>query len=191
MSLSQLPFNLETDLERRIAEDSAWQAGARWGRPRRGHPEGTVEAHIADVLQNIDVFYGDSPLREKLRLIALLHDTFKYQVDTRLPRSGENHHAMRARRFAERYIEGRDVLDVIELHDEAYNAWQNGSRDGKWEKADRRAAALIERLGEVLPLYLAFFHCDNTTAGKQPDCLDWFRERCGKVAANESHDLEE
>lgn len=167
-------FDLETDLERRIAADPAWREGAEWGRARPGHPEGTIKAHVASVLQNVDEFYGESPFRARLRLIALVHDTFKFQVDRSQPRTGENHHAMRARRFAERYTSDEPVLDVIEMHDEAYNAWQNGNRDGKWEKARRRAAALIARLGETLPLYLAFYRCDNSTEGKEWGCFEWF-----------------
>ena len=170
-----LPFNLETELERRIADDPAWREGAEWGRPRHGHPEGTIKAHVAAVLDNVEGFYGDDPLREKLRLIALIHDTFKYQVDMDRPRAGENHHAMRARRFAERFVDDQAVLKVIELHDEAFNAWQLGNRDGKWEKARTRADRLIDRLGDTIPLYLAFYRCDNTTKGKQPDCFTWFR----------------
>ena len=175
---SQLPFNLENELERRIADDSEWQEGVEWGRPRHGHPEGTIRAHIAAVLDNVNEFYGNSPLRDELRLIAIVHDTFKYQVDIDQPRTGENHHAMRARRFAEQFVDCPALLDVIELHDEAFNAWQLGNRDDRWDKAEARAKRLITRLDDDLGLYLAFYHCDNTTEGKESDCLDWFRELC-------------
>ena len=30
------------------------QEGLAWGKPRRGHPEGTVGAHVADLLEAID-----------------------------------------------------------------------------------------------------------------------------------------
>ena len=178
-----LPFALENDLEKRIAADPAWREGADWGRPRPGHPEGTVKAHIATVLDNVDRFYGDNVDRDKLRLIALIHDTFKYQVDTDRARTGENHHAMRARRFAEKYVDDVPVLEVIELHDEAYNAWQKGNRDNNWDRAHERAKALIDRLGETRPLYLAFYHCDNTIEGKQPDSLKWFEQLCEDSSA--------
>lgn len=139
------------------------------------------------MLRNVDEFYGERPMREQLRLIALIHDTFKYQVDLDRPRAGENHHAMLARRFAERYISNEAVLDVIELHDEAYNAWQKGNREGKWGRARERAAALVGRLGDNLLLYLAFYHCDNATAGKDQHCLQWFREFCeGGTGVDES-----
>ena len=173
-----LPFELENDLERRISADPAWQEGIEWGQPRPGHPEGRVKAHIAAVLENVDRFYNENSDRSKLRLIALVHDTFKHQVDINRTRSGDNHHAMRARRFAESYLSDKSVLEVIELHDEAYNAWQKGNRDNNWDRAHQRASALIERLGDNLPLYLAFYHCDNTIEGKQPDSLNWFSALC-------------
>lgn len=176
-----LPFTLQTDLERRIASDPQWREGIEWGRPRRGHPEGTIKAHIAAVLKNVDQLFGSSPHHEALRLIALVHDTFKYQVDLKSPRSGENHHAMRARRFAERFVAEPEILEVVELHDEAYNAWQLGNRDNRWDKAEQRAARLIDRLANRVDLYLAFYECDNSTTGKQPDCFEWFRDRVTNV----------
>ena len=78
----QLPFKLENALEQRIAADPEWLAGVDWGRPRHGHLEGTIKAHVAAVLQNVDDFYGDSLLRADLRLIALVHDTLR---TSRLP----------------------------------------------------------------------------------------------------------
>src|SRR4051794_8210740 len=126
----------ETPLEARICADPAWQAGLRWGEPRPGHPEGTVGAHLADVVANVDRVALDADDRERLRLIALVHDTFKADVDRSQSRTGENHHAMRARRFAERHITDDDLLDVIELHDDAYIAWRHGDRTGDWDEAE-------------------------------------------------------
>jgi hypothetical protein len=179
---AQLPFNLENQLEQQIADDPDWREGVEWGRPRHGHPEGTIKAHIAAVLANVDDFYADSPFRNELRLIALVHDTFKYQVDMDRPRTGENHHAMRARRFAERFVDDQAVLMVIELHDAAFNAWQRGNRDGKWDKATARGKRLIERLGDTRSLYLAFYVCDNTTEGKEPHCLEWLSALCDDLS---------
>jgi hypothetical protein len=175
---TDLPFDLESDLERAIACDPAWRSGLGHGEPRPGHPEaeGSVARHVAEVLANVECFYGDSGLRGRLRLIALVHDTFKYQVDPSHRKTGENHHAMRARRFAERYTSDSDLLDVIELHDEAYNAWQKSHRDANWERAEERAQALLDRLGENRVLYLAFYRCDNVTGDKSQEPLRWFEE---------------
>jgi hypothetical protein len=169
-----LPFELETDLERRICADPEWQEGAAWGVPRPGHWEGAISAHIAEVLGNIDDAEPNDEDRTKLRLIAIVHDTFKYKVRDDRPNVGTNHHAWLARNWAERYIDDLDVLDVIELHDEAYNSWSMGARKGRWEKAEGRARNLIDRLGPRLALYLQFFRADNRTDSKRQEPLEWF-----------------
>lgn len=162
----------ETALESQIINDPLFVQGASWGVPRRGHPEGQVVYHIEEVLSNVDK-YAESNTREKLRLIALIHDTFKFKVDSTRPRTGENHHAMIARRFAENYISDQHTLDVIELHDEAYNAWVKGMNTD-WKKAEARADALLQRLGDALPLYRVFYRCDNETGNKRQDNFLWF-----------------
>src|SRR6266700_5235887 len=118
--MSVLPFTLETELEKRIAADPAWQEGVLWGIPRTGHLEGAIKYHIADVLANLDRQCLNDEERHFLRLVVLVHDTFKYQVDETRPRIGKNHHAYIARKFAERYVDDPVLLDIIELHDEAY-----------------------------------------------------------------------
>ena len=171
----------ETDLEKEIIADQDFIKGAMWGKPRNGHPEGQVIYHISSVLQNIDK-YSRSVNREKLRLIAIIHDTFKYKVDDTKSKSGENHHAMIARRFAEKYITDNELLEIIELHDEAYNSWCKGYRDGKWDKAEIRANKLIERLGDSISIYLSFYKCDNETGDKESVNFNWFSKLCDVVS---------
>jgi RimJ/RimL family protein N-acetyltransferase len=163
----------ETALERAICADPAWRTGEAWGEPRSGHPEGTVIAHVADVLANVERVALDPPDRARLRLAAIVHDAFKADVDRSRPKAGENHHAMRARRFAERYLSDADLLDVIELHDDAYLAWRQGVRDGNWPAAERRAGALLERLGGRYDLYMRFYRADNETDGKTDEHRHW------------------
>ena len=195
MTESLFPFSIEGDIEQRVAEHPDWLEGIECGRPRHGHPEGQIKFHIAAVLDNVERFFEKSPMRGDLRLIALIHDSFKYRVNYDKSRCGENHHAMIARRFAETIIGNESVLDIIELHDEAYNSWQCGNRDGRWKKAECRATALIERLGDNVALYLAFYQCDNSTEGKESDCFDWFnafvKQKRDEIAAgsrNDEHD---
>ncbi len=178
-----LPFELETDLERRIAADPAWQEGAAWGKPRPGHAEGTIAAHIADVLGNVDEQGHTGERREQLRLIALVHDVMKHRQRPYLPPRGRNDHALLARRFAERHLSDPDLLEVVELHDEAYRAWCAGGKHGRWGRAERRARALVDRLGPRLPLLLDFYRVDNATDSKTQDPLRWF-ERIAADAAD-------
>jgi hypothetical protein len=166
----------ETELEARIVSDPDWVEGIAWGEPRPSHPEGSVAAHVNEVLANVDRVALDPRDRERLRLVALIHDTFKHMVDPDRPRTGENHHALIARRFAERHLDDEELLDVIELHDEAYNAWVKGDRGGNWPAAEARARRLIERLGDALPFYLRFYRADNATGSKNQAPLEWFEE---------------
>jgi hypothetical protein len=164
----------ENPLERRIIQDPLFIAGAMWGKPRRGHPEGAVIYHIGHVLRNIDMYF-EGKKRDKLRLIAIIHDTFKYKVDKAQPRHGENHHEMIARRFAEKYISDKEILDIIELHDEAYNSWAKGNRGGGWDKAEQRAERLIARSGDSADMFMSFYRCDNETGDKQTEDYLWFQ----------------
>lgn len=154
--------------------DPEWQQGVLWGKPRPGHYEGQVMYHIADVLANVDRIARTEEERRILRLIALIHDSFKYRVDTSKPRTGPNHHAYLARKFAERYIDNPALLELIELHDEAYNSWRLGALKDRWRDAEERANRLIARLGPLVPLYIQFFRADNHTASKRRDPLTWF-----------------
>ncbi len=171
----------ETELEERIVRDPRWVAGASWGMPRPGHPEGQVGLHIVEVLRNLDRQQLQAGDRVKLRLVALVHDSFKNEVDRTSPRTGDNHHAVIARHFVERFTTDLDVLEVTELHDEAYNAWSAGNRWGDWTRASARARQLIERLGPRLSLYLAFYRADNATGDKLTTPFDWFESLATRV----------
>lgn len=166
----------ENELERSVLADPQWQEGAAWGEPRPGHPEGAIAAHIEEVLANIDREAINDADRQRLRFVALVHDTFKYRVQRDRPRTGANHHAVIARRFAERYTHDVELLELIELHDVAYNAWLKGDRGGDWAAAEARAARLLDRLGPSLPLYLRFYRADTGTGDKSPTPLAWFEQ---------------
>jgi len=164
----------ETELERRIMAEPRWQAGAHWGEPRPGHPEGTVLLHLVEVLANLDRFGLAPDVRRRLRLVALVHDAFKREVDRSRPRVGDNHHAVIARRFLAAFTDDEDVLEITELHDDAFNAWAVGHRHGRWAEAEARARELIRRLGGRLELYLVFYRADNATGDKRPESRCWF-----------------
>ena len=170
MSAAELPsveelvpgFVAENDLERVLSAAPELRRGLAWGRPRFGHPEARVGLHVAAILRRI----GDYPrLRSDLRLIALVHDSFKHAVRPGEPWSRENDHAMLARRFAERFTSDERVLCAIELHDELFWIWNNGGDD---------IAPVLARVPDV-ELYFRFVELDSTTEGKDPSLLLWIR----------------
>jgi hypothetical protein len=166
----------ENGIETAICNDPDFIAGCSYGKIRSGHPEGKIILHIKEVLGNVDKFYGEDDDRLDLRLIALVHDTFKHKVDQTKPKVGINHHGTIARKFTEKFIDNSDLLQIIEKHDEAYNAWSVGGRRGDWYKAERRAQQLIGEMTLLgcLDLYIKFYHCDNATGDKEQENYEWF-----------------
>jgi hypothetical protein len=171
-----LPFALETPLEHAIAADPIWQRGIAWGWPRPGHAEGKVMYHIVDLLANVERYALTSDDRRDLRLITLTHDSLKYLVDPGRSRSGENHHASRARRFAERYITDGRVLSIIALHDEGIHLWNRWHYTRDAQAIEVRLDVLLDQLGGDWPLFVQFFRCDNDTPSKNPEPVLWFEE---------------
>jgi len=176
-------FELEahSDLEVKIMEDLSWQEGLFYGKPRYGHPEGKIINHIHEVLDNVENlrFRVSLETYEKLRLITLIHDTFKHKVNESIAKVGKNHHAFIAREFAEQYIADNSVLEVIELHDEAYHAWRKLRHEQNHTKAENKLQELLLRLGEHLELFYLFFVCDTQTGDKTQDPLRWFESKTG------------
>lgn len=170
-------FEPETPLEERLSRDPALLEGWAWGRPRSGHPEGSVGAHVADLLATIDAWGETGTRREELRLLALLHDALKYQVNHARRRTGENHHAMRARRFAERYLDDERLLAALELHDRPYGIWRTLRRTGRFDQG--RFEEMVRRIPDM-DLFERFVELDASTEGKRPEPLDWFRRELSR-----------
>jgi hypothetical protein len=165
-------FEPENELERTLVADPALQEGLAWGRPRRGHPEGSVGAHVADLLQTVDRWGETGSRRADLRLIALVHDSMKYRVRDWLPKVGENHHAMRARRFAERYTDDERLLATIEQHDRPYALWRKLRRTGRLDEQGLRR--MLERIPDR-DLFFRFVELDGSTEGKNPEPIEWLK----------------
>jgi HD domain-containing protein len=166
-------FKPENELERRITEDPELLEGLAWGKPRRAHPEGTIGAHVADLLAKLDAEGVTGEERELLRFLALVHDSFKNKVQEWRPRTGENHHAMRARRFAERYTDDERLLSTIELHDRPYGIWRKWGRTGRLDQGALKT--LLQRIVDP-ELFIRFVELDGSTEGKNPEPVRWFKD---------------
>ena len=173
-------FSVENALEQRLANDPVMERGLGWGKPRPGHPEGTVGAHVSHLLETIDERGEERARRAELRFIALVHDTLKGSVKDWLPRTGENHHAMRARRFAECYSSDERLLATIELHDRPYSIWKRVLRTG--EPQHEVVTEMLERVPD-LGLFLVFVEIDGSTEGKDSEPVRWFRSELADRSA--------
>jgi hypothetical protein len=175
-------FQPENELEERVSSDPELLAGLAWGRPREAHPEGAVGNHVADLLAQIDTEGEAGERRTQLRFCALVHDSFKYRVRNWLPRHGCNHHASRARRFAERYTDDERLLATIEYHDRPYHLWKRMEKGGE---LDRNA---FEEMLDRIPdheLFQRFIEVDGASEAKNPEPIRWLRselEQRGLIA---------
>lgn len=183
-------FEPETELERNLVRQPELLEGLAWGEPRAGHPEGAVGTHISHLLDALDQSGETGERRELLRFMALVHDAFKYQVRDRLPRAGENHHAMRARRFAERFTDDERLLASIQFHDRPYALWRKMRKRGR---LDERGFRRMMRQIDDPELFMRFIELDGSTEGKRPEPIDWFRDELTRrgliagAAASSSH----
>ncbi|MEO1434641.1 MAG: HD domain-containing protein [Bacteroidota bacterium] len=167
----------ENVIEEQIILHPEWQEGVSWGKPRKGHPEGQVILHIREVLDNVDQLTLSVKDREKLRWITLIHDSFKYKEEFGFPRDWSKHHAVFARQFAEQLIDDPAVLDIIELHDEAYYAWRAQARFSLWSSSAKRLELLENRIGTNMNLFYWFFVCDTQTGNKTQAPIEWFEHQ--------------
>lgn len=168
----------ETELERHLLTLPEFQRGLVWGEPRFGHPEGKIALHIREVLENIECIENLSEsMRRQLRLIALVHDTFKYAETRTRPRDWSKHHGVLARRFLEQYTDDRAVLEVVETHDDAYYAWLASKNENfRRENPEKTLEHLRDKVSHCLQLYYLFFKCDTQTGDKLQTPVRWLEQ---------------
>jgi len=172
----------ENEMEKNILNDPDVLKGLCWGYPRFGHPEGKVLFHIKEIFDNIDKIAADPNFRRKLRLLALVHDTFKYQEDRKLISTDPSkHHAYIAHNYLKQYTQEEDVLQVVRTHDDAYYAWRADYAYRDPESAEVMLARLLENNGDHLDLYYTFFVCDTRTGDKNQSPIRWFEEKTGRM----------
>jgi hypothetical protein len=176
-------FEPENELEARVTQDPELLAGLAWGEPREAHPEGAVGNHVGELLDVIDSDRETGERRADLRFLAIVHDSFKYRVRNWLPRQGRNHHASRARRFAERYTDDERLLATLEFHDRPYHLWKGMRRRGELDVEGFED--MLERVPDH-DLFQRFIEVDGAGEAKNPEPIRWLRgelERRGLLAS--------
>ena len=163
----------ETPLENFFLEDPPFFKGLLWGTPRFGHPEGKIVYHIREVLDNVEKLTLSAEDRNRLRIITFVHDTFKYEEHKGSPRDWNRHHSILAKQYLEKYCDDQVILDIVELHDEAYYCWRLTQIYSQPTQSNLRLKKLLDRLGNHIQLYYLFFKCDTCTGDKNLASLYW------------------
>lgn len=118
----------------------------------------------------------DPDSRRRLRVAALVHDTWKQAVDRSIDRVPPNEHGWLAARWLERIVDDERLVSLVELHDEGYRAWR-AHQAGRGDQATARISEVARRLGADLTLFVAFYWADNRTGTKTPEQVSWFAQR--------------
>ena len=157
----------------RVTADPRYRRHVEFGQPRRGHPEGTVRAHIAELEANLERLRPRLRNAEsfwKIRFLIHTHDTFKAEARRGARIADPDSHASLARAFAAEFTTDADLLNMIQHHDEGYALWRQRARQVGYSK---------ERLDELLNtikdwnLFLVFHVVDGCTAGKDREMVRW------------------
>lgn len=172
-----MPF---LEILRQIQADTLYLESLDWGRPRRGHPEGSLRNHIQDLEANLEriqnhLLPGEY---ERLQLLIHVHDICKPDAWTGVDSDHPQNHAFLAREYLARFCDDRSLLAITQYHDDGYILYTYY----RW--ADQLTARLCTLLKEVedIELFVLFNLVDNCIPGKTTEPLDWFVERISRVA---------
>ena len=156
-----------------IQQDERYSDLLDWGTPRRGHPEGTVRAHIEELERNLTALSHKLTIaeRDRLRLLIHTHDTFKAKATRGSAITDPRSHASLGRQFLAEFCDDSDLLNMVQWHDEPYALWQKQRRSQTVD--EERLQGLIDRIDDW-DLFLAFQIIDNGTEGKSREPLQWF-----------------
>ena len=158
----------------RVLADPRYSRNVEYGHPRPGHPEGTVKAHIAELEANLDALkprLADAHTYWTLQFLIHVHDTFKADATRGVPILDPHSHASLAKLFAAELTDDRDLLNMIQFHDENYALWQQVAQTGSYDR--QRFHTLLATIQDW-NLFLLFLIVDGCTAGKERAKLVWF-----------------
>jgi hypothetical protein len=162
----------------KITADSEYVENIKWGKPRKGHIEGTIENHIDELLKNLQYLVDKFPTEFsekdilKLKILIHTHDTFKGKSKRGVSIIDKNSHSSIARRFLSKFTNDCDLLNMIQYHDEIYAIFKS-LRSGERIIYNVRFTNLINRIKDFR-LFSIFFIIDSCTKGKDISSVCWF-----------------
>lgn len=164
-------MNIHKQQLEQIQKDSRYQENIRWGSPRPGHPEGTVQKHILELESNLTALEPETTSleRDKLKLLIHVHDSFKKDAKRGVAITDPYSHASLARSFLAGYCSDQALLNMVQFHDEPYALFK---RERRGQSAERRLQELRSKIKDWR-LFLLFLVIDSATAGKSREPLHW------------------
>ena len=157
-----------------VVSDPRYLKNIEYGKPRRGHPEGKVRYHIAELEENLESMKLKGISDEqywKLKFLIHVHDAFKAEAVPDSPITNPNSHASLARKFASEFTDDVDLLNMIQYHDINFALWKQFKATGFYD-----AQRFSDLLAAIIDweLFLMFLILDGSTSGKDPAKIGWF-----------------
>jgi len=159
-----------------IQMDPVFLENIKWGKPRSGHDEGTIHAHIDELCRNLEKVEKISDLeKNKLLFMILVHDTFKKDATPDSAIEDPNSHASLAVQYAKKFTDDKDVLTILQYHDLNFSLSKSFQKTGSYNVG--RLYNLIGKLtDDGVKLLIIFTYIDGWTKGKDHSKLPWFKD---------------
>ena len=185
-------MNRYAEIFEKITKDERYLQNLSWGQPRDGHPEGTVEAHIAELEGNLKRLNLDPSSEDywKLKILIHVHDSFKAEASNKVAITDPRSHASIAAMFLQRHCDDADLISMVQYHDEPYALWRQSREKGSL--SGKRLQSLIGTIRDWR-LFFRFIAIDGATAGKSREPLEWAVTNIGPLvgeAEDAQHILE-
>lgn len=177
------------DVLESIQADERYQGNLDYGKPRPGHPEGTVRNHISELERNLKVVVltldeMGIPLSEeqvnRLKVLIHSHDTFKKQASRGVAIDDPNSHASLAAAVVQEYGADQALFQAVQEHDRPYSMWKKHDETKRGKRFDAFQETVIN-----MNEFALFQIIDNVTEGKDLRPVTWFVHKAAGLVSPE------
>lgn len=165
-----------------IKTDPRYLRNIEYGKPRTGHAEGTVKAHIFELENNLlrlvgsRMVYGEE-MFWKLLVLIHVHDSFKAESARDVSILDPNSHSTLARNYLAQYTDDADMLAITQYHDLGYAVYRKFKAKGYVDESRMKSALDSIKDHE---LFLLFSIIDTCTESKGREMITWLVKYVGE-----------
>lgn len=173
-----------------VVNHPCYQRNVEYGKPRPGHAEGTVRAHILELEQNLEELNRRGIVTFDhywcLKLLIHTHDSFKAESKRNAAIEDPHSHASLARAFLADFTSDSDMLLILQYHDLGFAVYRKLIDSGML--AETRLSKGLQAIAD-LDLLVLFAITDGCTESKGREMIRWFvrevNRRCPWVLIKE------
>lgn len=160
-------------LLQKVMNDPRYIEGLTYGVPRKGHEEGSVANHIAELERTVERLRPMLSNEEywELLLLVHIHDAFKLEGKRRTGHQvsllDPDSHASIAAEFTREICGDERLAQIVQFHDEGFALYQKMAKTGQIDR-ERLQRNVLAHIGPM-DLYLIFTVVDGFTESKMKD----------------------